>query len=159
MQLHEALDVTKAEVGLLSEGMVASLFEIGRTELDIRSVLRLVKILANLHDLVQVVLLAIDLDGLFVLPSLHIQVCSFLPVSRVAFELGLLDQDLGVQEWLITCLILAMFANEFFSLSELFQRCIDFHRLVSHSSLHIIRRCLLELALIGKELGLEPRLI
>ena len=85
---------------------MASLLEVGGAELDVRGMLLLVEVLADLHDLVQVLLLAIDLDGLLVLAGLHIQVGSFTEVARVAFELSLLNQDLRVQVWLISLAVL-----------------------------------------------------
>lgn len=121
MELHEALDVAQAQKGLLSECMMASFFEVEGAELDIRCVLLLVQIFANLHYLVQVVLLAIDLDRLLVLARLDIQISCFFPVVGVALEFGLFDENLRIQIWLVACSVLSVFTDEFFGFSELFE--------------------------------------
>ena len=64
VELHEAFEVAEPEVGLLGEGVVARLLEVVGAQLDLGRVLLLVEVLADLHDLVEVVLLAVDLDGL-----------------------------------------------------------------------------------------------
>lgn len=81
MQLHQAFDVTQAQEGLLGEGVVASFFEVSSAKLNIRCMLLLVEVLANLHDLIQVILLAVNLNCFLVLTRLHIQISCLLPVS------------------------------------------------------------------------------
>ena len=81
MQLHQAFDVSKAQERLLGESVVASFFEVGGTKFDIRTVLGLVEILADFHDLVKVILLAVDLNSLLVHASLDIEISCFFPVA------------------------------------------------------------------------------
>ena len=52
MELHESFDVTKTQVSLLSKSVVTRFLEMHGTELNLRRVLRLVQVLADLHDLV-----------------------------------------------------------------------------------------------------------
>lgn len=52
MQFHEALDVAKAQVSLLREGVVASFLEVIGAQLNLRRVLLFVQVLADLHNLV-----------------------------------------------------------------------------------------------------------
>jgi len=52
VEFHEALYVAKTQVGLLSEGVVASLLEVIGAQLNLRRVLLFVQVLADLHNLV-----------------------------------------------------------------------------------------------------------
>jgi len=81
MQLHQAFDVTQTQESLLGKGVVASFFEVSSAKLNIRCMLLLVEVLANLHDLIQVILLAINLNCFLVLTRLHIKISRLLPVS------------------------------------------------------------------------------
>ena len=128
---------------------MTSLLEVLSTKLDLGSVLLLVKVFANFHDLIQIVLFSIDLDGFLLLAGLNVQVCCFSEVSRVPLELSLLDQDLWIQIRLVTCTVFAMFTNEIFSFSELLKGSVDVYGLVNHFILNVVLCRLFELSLIG----------
>jgi hypothetical protein len=66
---------------LLSEGVMAGLFKISSAKLNIRSVLLLVEVFANLHYLIQVVLLPVNLNCFLVFTSLYIEIGRLLPVA------------------------------------------------------------------------------
>mmetsp|Transcript_42469 Transcript_42469/g.56020 ORF Transcript_42469/g.56020 Transcript_42469/m.56020 type:complete len:220 (-) Transcript_42469:1705-2364(-) len=138
---------------------MASLFKVGGAELDLRSVLLLVEVFADFHDLIQVVLLAIDINCFFMLTRLNVEIGSFLPVAAIALKLGLLDQDLRVEVGLVTHLALAVFADQFLGFGELFQRGVDLNSFISLACLDVIHCCLFELTLEGHDLRLQPSLI
>jgi len=104
-------------------------------------------------------LLAIDFNGLLVLASLDVKVGSLLPVVRVAFELGLLNQDLWIKVRLVTHLVFAVFTDEFLSLSKFLEVREDFNSLVDHVAFDVVHCGLLEFTLVGQDLGLKPGLI
>ena len=52
-----------------------------------------------------------------------------------------------------------MFTDELFGFGELFERCVDIDRFVDHVRLDVVGAGLLELALVGENFRLEPRLI
>ena len=81
MELHETFDVTEAQESLLGEGMVSSLLEVHGAQFNLRRVLRLIKVLADFHDLVQVVLLTVDFNRLFVSSGLDVEISSLLPIA------------------------------------------------------------------------------
>lgn len=104
-------------------------------------------------------MLAVDFDGLLVLASLDVKVGSLLPVVGVAFELGLLDQDLGIQVRLVTHLVFAVFTDELLSLSEFLEVREDFNSLIDHVSFDVVHGGFLEFTLVGQNLRLKPGLI
>ena len=93
------------------------------------------------------------------LASLDVKVGSLLPVVGVALELGLLDQDLGIQVRLVTHLVFAVFTDELLSLSEFLEVREDFNSLVDHVSFDVVHCGFLKFTLVGQDLGLKPGLI
>ena len=80
VELHQTFDIAESKECLFGKRMVTCFLEVSCAELDIRSVLLLVQVLANLHDLVQILLLPINFDGLLVLSRLNVQISSFFPI-------------------------------------------------------------------------------
>ena len=91
VQLHQTFDIAESKERLFGKRMVTCFLKVCCAELDIRSVLLLVQVLANLHDLIQILLLTIDFDGLLVLACLNVQISSFFPIVRISFKFSLLD--------------------------------------------------------------------
>ena len=60
--------------------MMSCFLEVGRAQFDVWSVLLLVQVLANLHDLIEILLLTIDFNRFFVFSSLNVQIGSFFPI-------------------------------------------------------------------------------
>ena len=104
-------------------------------------------------------MLAVDFNGLLVLASLDVKVSGLLPVVGVAFELCLLDEDLGIEVGLVTHLVFAVFTDELLSFSEFLEVREDFNSLVDHVTFDVVHCGFLEFTLVGQDLGLKPGLI
>ena len=77
-----------------------------------------IKILADIHDCIEVLAFSVDFDSLFVLVCLNVKICCFFPVVAISLEFSLLNQNLGVEHGLITT-FLSVFLNEVVSLLKL----------------------------------------
>ena len=139
--------------------MVPRLFEIFGAKLNFRRVFSLFKVFANLHDLVQVVSLAVDFNGFFEFVCLDIQISCFFPFTRVSLILCLLDQDNRVKQRSAISSILAVFSYQVVSFSKLLQLDVNADSFVEHFVFDVIRSGLLEFALLRQDLTLEPGVV
>jgi hypothetical protein len=93
-------------------------------KLDLSNVLRSVKVLADVHDGVEVRALSEDFNRFLVLACLNVKFGGLLPVVTVALELGLLDQNHGVEERSLPRSVLSVFSDQVVRFLELLQRRI-----------------------------------
>ena len=93
-------------------------------KLNFSNVLRSVKVLADVHDGVEVRALSEDFNRFLVLACLNVKFGGLLPVVTVALELGLLDQNHGVEERSLPRSVLSMFSDQVVRFLELLQRRI-----------------------------------
>jgi len=121
-------------------------------------VLVLVKVFADFHDRVQVLLLAEDLNGLLKLVCLLVEARSFLPVARVSLELSLLYKDAWIQERTVSFLP-AVLADELVGFIELLERSEQSNGPVNHVVFYVMGRSLLVLALESEDFTLQPQLV
>ena len=85
--------------------------------------------------------------------GLNIKVSSLLPVTGVALELSLLDEDLWIQ---VRYVLVAVFTMELLRLVKLFKGDVDLDTLINHTSLDIVLCSLFKLVLVSKDLRLKP---
>ena len=124
VKLHQLLDIAKTKIGLLCESVMTVLSEELSAKLNFSNVLRSVKVLADVHDGVEVRALSEDFNRFLVLACLNVKFGGLLPVVTVALELGLLDQNHGVEERSLPRSVLSVFSDQVVRFLELLQRRI-----------------------------------
>ena len=77
--------------------MVTRLSEVLCTKFNFSDMFLSVQILANLHNGVKIMALAINFNSFFMFACLDIKICSLFPIITVTFELGLLYKDQWVK--------------------------------------------------------------
>ena len=159
MKLHQLLDITKTKIGLLCESVMTVLSEELSAELDLSNVLRSVKVLADVHDGIEVRALSEDFNRFLVLACLNVKFGGLLPVVTVALELSLLDQNHGVEERSLTRPVLSVFSDQVIRFLKLLQRRIQRDCLVKHIVFDVVGRGFLEFSLQRKDLRLEPNFV
>ena len=156
MQLHKLFEIAEAEISLLSEGVMTSLSEVLGAQFYFGNMLLPVEVSADFHDSIKVVSLAVNFDSLLMLSSLNIEVSRLFPVVRIAFELGLLNKDLGIKQWSFTSPVLSVLSDQLISFRELLELSVQVDCFIKHLVLNVILGCLLEFALECKDFRLKP---
>jgi len=158
VQAHQGFEVSKPQICLFSKSMVARLSEVLGAQHNFSVMLLFIEVFADVHDGVKILLLSKDFDCLLVLVRLLVQVCSFLPVARVSFELRLLYKDAGVEEWTVT-FFSTVFADQIISFIELLEGGQKSNGFVNHVVLDVVSRRFLVLALESKDFALKPEVV
>ena len=130
--------------------------EILSTKFDLCHMLLSIQVFAHIHDRVQVVPLAIDIDCLLMLAGLDVKISSFFPVITVAFEFSLFYQNRGVEKGTLAVSSLTVFSDQLVGFIELFQVRVQGDCFVKHLVLYVVAGCLLVLALECKNFALKP---
>lgn len=130
--------------------------EILSTKSDLGHVLLSIQVFTHIHDRVQVVPLAIDIDCILMLAGLDVKISSFFPVITVAFEFSLFYQNCRVEKGTLAVSPLTVFSDQLVGFSELLQVRVQGDSFVKHLVLHVVAGRLLVLALECKNFALEP---
>jgi len=105
------------------------LSEVFGAKLYLSFVVLFVKILADFHYGVQVLLLAEKVNSFLVLISLLIETRCLLPIARVLFILSLFDQNSWIESWTIS-FFASMLLNQFICLIEFLKRSQQNHSFI-----------------------------